>query len=114
MSRDLVTSEGVDDASAKGTAEGLETPAASGQGDSGPDPDVSQEVSAASPGPTSAGLPEQSTTPEGGGDDVLGEAPRGAPVDETQAAGPVDTETQESRAARAEHGTGQQYQVGEG
>ena len=101
--RDLTTPEGVDDASATGTAEGLDV-----REQGGP------QASAASPGPRSAQVPEQPTTVEGGGDDLLGEAPRGAPVDEAQAAGPVDMESDESRAARAEQGPGQQYQTGEG
>jgi len=46
-------------------------------------------------------------------DDVLGEPPHGAPADESQAAGPVDMETEESRAAR-EDAPGQQLQEGEG
>lgn len=46
--------------------------------------------------------------------DVLGEAPRGAPADEAQAAGPVDMESDASRATRDERGTGQQLQEGEG
>ena len=46
--------------------------------------------------------------------DVLGEPPRGAPEDEAQAAGPVDMESEQSRDARAEQGSGQQLQEGEG
>ena len=48
------------------------------------------------------------------GTDVVGEPPRGAPEDESQAAGPVDMESAESRAARDEQGPGQQLQEGEG
>lgn len=51
----------------------------------------------------------------GGADgDLLGEPPHGAPVDDEQAAAPVDTETRQSRAARDAGGTGQQLQEGEG
>ncbi len=50
----------------------------------------------------------------GGGGDLLGEPPRGAPVDEAQAAGPVDMESEQARTARAEQGPGQQLQEGEG
>lgn len=46
--------------------------------------------------------------------DLLGEPPRGAPVDEAQAAGPDDMETPESRAARDDRGPGQQLTEGEG
>ena len=46
--------------------------------------------------------------------DVVGEPPRGAPEDEAQAAGPVDMESEQSRGARAEQGSGQQLQEGEG
>ena len=106
-SRNLVSSEGVDEGSAPATSEGLGDPVPGR-------PDVTQEVSAASPGPHSARTPEQPTTVEGGGDDVLGEPPRGAPRDDAQQAEPVDMESEESRTARAERGTGQQYQVGEG
>lgn len=49
-----------------------------------------------------------------GDGDVLGEAPHGAPEDETQAAGPVDMESEESRTARDEQGSGQQLAAGEG
>ena len=48
------------------------------------------------------------------GDDVLGEPPHGAPVDDAQAAGPVDMESAQSREARDERGPGQQVQEGEG
>jgi len=47
------------------------------------------------------------------GDGVLGEPPHGAPTDESEAAGPVDMETEESREAR-ESAPGQQLQEGEG
>ena len=97
-SRDLVSPEGVDEGSAAATAE-AEQPAT---------------APSASPGPQSARTPEQPTTVEGGGDDVLGEPPHGAPRDDAQEAEPVDMESEESRRARAEQGTGQQYQVGEG
>ncbi|MCW2606156.1 MAG: hypothetical protein JWO60_849, partial [Frankiales bacterium] len=49
-----------------------------------------------------------------GGGDLLGEPPRGAARDDAQEAEPVDMETEESRTARAERGTGQQYATGEG
>lgn len=47
-------------------------------------------------------------------DGLLGEPPRGAPEDETQAAGPVDMESAQSREERAAAGPGQQLQEGEG
>jgi hypothetical protein len=50
----------------------------------------------------------------GAGGDLLGEPPHGAPVDDVQAAAPVDMESAESRAARDATGTGQQVQEGEG
>jgi hypothetical protein len=50
----------------------------------------------------------------GSGGDLLGEPPHGAPVDDAQAADPVDMETGQSRAARDAGGTGQQLQEGEG
>jgi hypothetical protein len=103
----LTSSEGVDQGSAAQTAEGT------GQ-DVGPEPGVEQRVSGASPGPLSADVP-QSTQPGSASEDgVLGEPPRGAPVDDAQAAAPVDMESGESRQARDQAGTGQQYQVGEG
>ena len=43
-----------------------------------------------------------------------GGVPRGAPEDDTQAAGPVDMEPEQARTARAEQGSGQQLQEGEG
>ena len=46
-------------------------------------------------------------------DGLLGEPPRGAPADDAQAAGPVDMEGEQSRAAR-EQAPGQQLQEGEG
>ncbi|MDP9497672.1 MAG: hypothetical protein M3P46_08445 [Actinomycetota bacterium] len=49
----------------------------------------------------------------GGDADLLGEAPRGAPVDEAQAAAPDDWEQADTREAR-EQMPGQQYSVGEG
>jgi len=49
-----------------------------------------------------------------GDGDVLGEPPRGAPEDDAQAAGPVDMESEQSRAARAGQGSGQQLEEGEG
>jgi len=49
-----------------------------------------------------------------GAPDLLGEPPRGAPVEEAHAAGPVDVETDQSRTARAERAPGQQLQEGEG
>ena len=49
-----------------------------------------------------------------GDGDVLGEPPRGAPEDDTQAAGPVDMEPEQARTARAEQGSGQQLAEGEG
>ena len=95
---DLVAPEGVDDGSAAQTAE-AEQPAT---------------APAASPGPRAAGVPTPSTTVEGGGDDVLGEPPHGAPDDGEQDAAPVDMESAESRRARDERGPGQQVQAGEG
>lgn len=63
----------------------------------------------------SAASAAESTDGDAGPDpDVLGEPPHGAPVDETEAAGPVDMESAESREARAERGSGQQLQAGEG
>lgn len=50
----------------------------------------------------------------GDGADVLGEPPHGAPDDGAQDAGPVDVEDEQSRAARAQAGPGQQLQAGEG
>ena len=73
----LVPSEGVDEASAAGTAEGPEDGAA-------------------------------------GDADLLGEAPRGAPADEAQAAAPADWEDAETRAARGERSPGQEFSAGEG
>lgn len=93
---DLVTPEGVDDASAARTAEG-EQPAT---------------APAASQGPRSAGVPGPSTPPGDGGADVLGEPPHGAPVDGARNAAPLDTGT--TRAARDAHGPGQQLEAGEG
>lgn len=52
------------------------------------------------------GLEERS-----GDRDVLGEPPRGGGP---ETAGPVDMESEESRAARAGRGTGQQLAEGEG
>lgn len=49
-----------------------------------------------------------------GSQDVLGEPPRGAPVDDAQAAGPDDMETPQSRTARDARGPGQQLAEGEG
>ena len=54
--------------------------------------------------------PESGVT---GDADLLGEAPRGAPADETQAAGPDDMEDADTRAAR-EQMPGQQFSAGEG
>lgn len=48
------------------------------------------------------------------GADVLGEPPHGAPADETQVAGPVDMESEQSRGARDRQGAGQQLEAGEG
>lgn len=49
----------------------------------------------------------------GAGDGLLGEPPRGAPEDETQAAGPVDMESAQSREERG-RAPGQQLSEGEG
>ena len=103
----LTSSEGVDQGSAAQTAEGT------GVG-TDPVPSVDQQVSAASPGPLSDGVPAEVQPGSAQEDGVLGEPPRGAPVDDAQAAGPVDMESSESRQARDRLGTGQQYQVGEG
>jgi hypothetical protein len=63
----------------------------------------------------SAASAAESTDGDAGPDpDVLGEPPHGAPVDDAQAAAPVDMESAESRRARAEAGPGQQLQEGEG
>ncbi len=48
------------------------------------------------------------------GDGVLGAAPQGRPDGEQDPAGPVDTESATSRAARDQAGTGQQLAQGEG
>lgn len=45
---------------------------------------------------------------------LLGEPPHGAPVDETQAAGPVDMEGGQARDTRSRLAPGQQVQEGEG
>ena len=99
---DLVAPEGVDDGSAAQTAE-AERPATS---------------PATSPGPRSAGVPARQPssdrTTEGGGDDVLGEPPHGAPDDSEQDAAPVEAESPASRRSRDERGPGQQVQAGEG
>lgn len=50
----------------------------------------------------------------GGGGDLLGAPPHGAPVDEAQAAAPVDMDTEQARAARAARSPGQELQEGEG
>jgi len=60
---------------------------------------------------SAAEVAEDRTT---GGGDVLGEPPHGAPVDDEQAAAPVDMESEQSRAAREEQGSGQQLAAGEG
>lgn len=49
-----------------------------------------------------------------GGEDLLGPPPQGAPVDEEQAAGPVDMDTEQARAVRARCSPGQELQEGEG
>lgn len=87
----------------------------SDQGGLVPDEGV-DEGSAASAveGPDGPGHRDTGLGDAGRGGDLLGEPPRGAPADETQAAGPVDMETEESRAVRAERGAGQQLQEGEG
>ncbi len=46
--------------------------------------------------------------------DLVGEAPHGAPEGESDAAGPVDMESESSRQERALRGPGQQLQGGEG
>ena len=69
----------------------------------------SEGVDEGSAASTAEGLEERT-----GDGDVLGEPPRGAPEDDAQAAGPVDMESEQSRSARAEQGSGQQLQEGEG
>ena len=80
----LVPAEGVDEGSAASTAEGPDGPVGGVDG------------------------------PVGASDDVLGEAPRGAPADEAQAAGPVDTEPSDVREGGERLSPGQQFQEGEG
>ena len=120
----LATTEGVDQGSAAQTVEGQADPGGGQSGavsaqDGSPAPDVDQQVSAASPGPLAADVPHHvepggGAAGSGGEDGLLGEPPRGAPVDDVQAAGPVDMESEDSRGARGAGGTGQQYSVGEG
>ena len=62
----------------------------------------------------SAASTAESAGPPPEGDGLLGEPPRGAPAAETQAAGPVDMESRQSRAEREAHGPGQQLEQGEG
>ncbi len=50
----------------------------------------------------------------GSAGDVVGEPPHGAPVDDEQAAAPVDMESAEARDARDRLSPGQQLQEGEG
>ena len=69
----------------------------------------SEGVDEGSAAQTVEGLEERT-----GDGDVLGEAPRGAPADEAQAAGPVDMEPAQAREARDASGSGQQLQAGEG
>ena len=69
----------------------------------------SEGVDEGSAAETVEGLEERT-----GDGDVLGEAPRGAPADEAQAAGPVDMESAQSREARDALGSGQQLEEGEG
>jgi hypothetical protein len=69
----------------------------------------SEGVDEGSAAETVEGLEERT-----GDGDVLGEAPRGVPEDEEQAAGPVDMEPAQARDARDERGSGQQLQEGEG
>ena len=103
----LTSSEGVDEGSAAQTAEGTGR-------ETGPEPGVERQVSGASPGPLSAGVSQEAQPGGASEDGLLGEPPRGAPVDDVQAAAPVDMESADSRQAREQAGTGQQYQVGEG
>ncbi len=115
--KDLVSGEGVDEGSADATAEAVGS-AGGAAGQEVGTADVSESVSAASPGPTAAEVPDRRAGGDGGSGgatpDLLGEPPHGAPVDDVQAAGPVDMESEESRRARAEQGSGQQLQAGEG
>lgn len=104
----LAAPEGVDEGSARGTREGA------GEARDEPGrPDVEQEVSASSPGPRTDERAE-TTGRTGAGADLLGEPPHGAPEQGEQAGGPVDMESESSRAARAAQGPGQQLQEGEG
>ena len=63
---------------------------------------------------SAAGTTEGPDDAAAGDADLLGEAPRGAPADEAQAAAPDDWEDAETRAARDERSTGQEYATGEG
>lgn len=75
-----------------------------------PDLVTSEGVDEGSAAGTTEGLDDRAAA----GDGVLGEPPRGAPVDAVEQAAPDDMESEQSRAARDAAGTGQQLQEGEG